>query len=44
MAEAQVVKEEEKEECHKCPTEGEPAWMATWAEMATILMACFGWI
>ena len=40
MAEAQV-EEEEEEECPKCPPKGAPAWMATFADMATLLMAFF---
>ena len=41
MAEAQVIEEEEEEECPKCPPQGAPAWMATFADMATLLMAFF---
>jgi chemotaxis protein MotB len=43
MAEAEVLEEEEKEEeeCPKCPPVGAPAWMATFADMATLLMAFF---
>ena len=41
MAEAQVEVEEEEEECPKCPPAGAPAWMATFADMATLLMAFF---
>ncbi len=41
MAEAQVEVEEEEEECPKCPPKGAPAWMATFADMATLLMAFF---
>ena len=41
MAEAQVVEEQEEEECPKCPPPGAPAWMATFADMATLLMAFF---
>ena len=42
MAEAQVIQEEEEEEeCPKCPPPGAPAWMATFADMATLLMAFF---
>lgn len=41
MAEAQVQEEEEEEECPKCPPAGAPAWMATFADMATLLMAFF---
>ena len=33
--------EEEEEECPKCPPVGAPAWMATFADMATLLMAFF---
>ena len=40
MAEAQV-EEVEEEECPKCPPKGAPAWMATFADMATLLMAFF---
>ncbi|MFL2823540.1 MAG: flagellar motor protein MotB [Paracoccaceae bacterium] len=39
-AEAEV-EEEEDEECPKCPPVGAPAWMATFADMATLLMAFF---
>ena len=39
-AEPEVV-EEEEEECPKCPPVGAPAWMATFADMATLLMAFF---
>ena len=38
------VIEEEEEECPKCPPVGAPAWMATFADMATLLMAVFVWI
>jgi len=42
VAEAQVqIEEEEEEECPKCPPAGAPAWMATFADMATLLMAFF---
>ena len=40
MAEAQIV-EDQEEECPKCPPAGAPAWMATFADMATLLMAFF---
>ena len=43
MAEAQVEgreEEEEEEECPKC-VKGAPAWMATFADMATLFMAFF---
>ena len=33
------VIEEEEEECPKCPPVGAPAWMATFADMASFL--CF---
>ena len=33
--------EEAEEECPKCPPVGAPAWMATFADMATLLMAFF---
>ncbi len=38
---AAEVEEEEEEECPKCPPVGAPAWMATFADMATLLMAFF---
>ena len=42
MAEASEEEiEEEEEECPKCPPPGAPAWMATFADMATLLMAFF---
>jgi len=41
MAEAQIVEDQEEEECPKCPPAGAPAWMATFADMATLLMAFF---
>ncbi|WP_439138069.1 flagellar motor protein MotB [Roseicyclus sp.] len=42
MAEAIEANEEpEEEECPKCPPPGAPAWMATFADMATLLMAFF---
>ena len=42
MAEEAVEEEEkEEEECPKCPPVGAPAWMATFADMATLLMAFF---
>jgi chemotaxis protein MotB len=43
MAEAaeEPQEEEEEEECPKCPPVGAPAWMATFADMATLLMAFF---
>ena len=40
-AEEQEVVEEEDEECPKCPPVGAPAWMATFADMATLLIAFF---
>ncbi|MFC7703718.1 flagellar motor protein MotB [Plastorhodobacter daqingensis] len=33
--------DEEEQECPKCPPPGAPAWMATFADMATLLMAFF---
>ncbi|WP_044043847.1 flagellar motor protein MotB [Octadecabacter antarcticus] len=42
MAEAaEIEEEEEEEECPKCPPVGAPAWMATFADLATLLMAFF---
>ena len=41
IQEPEVVIEEEEEECPKCPPVGAPAWMATFADMATLLMAFF---
>ena len=42
MAEAiAAVEEPEEEECPKCPPPGAPALMATFADMATLLMAFF---
>ena len=47
MAEEQKVEkkekkqEEEEHECPECPPKGAPAWMATFADMATLLMAFF---
>jgi chemotaxis protein MotB len=40
-AENDLEEEEEEEECPKCPPVGAPAWMATFADMATLLMAFF---
>lgn len=40
-AEAEIEEEQEEEECPKCPPVGAPAWMATFADMATLLMAFF---
>ena len=40
-AENETEVEEEEEECPKCPPVGAPAWMATFADMATLLMAFF---
>ena len=37
----EVVEEEDEEECPKCPPVGAPAWMATFADLATLLMAFF---
>ena len=33
--------EQDAEDCSKCPPQGAPAWMATFADMATLLMAFF---
>ncbi len=49
MAEEQVQEkkkeenktDEEEHECPECPPKGSPAWMATFADMATLLMAFF---
>ncbi len=42
MAEAiEADIEEEDEECPKCPPVGAPAWMSTFADLATLLMAFF---
>jgi chemotaxis protein MotB len=41
MADVVEVVEEEEEECPKCPPAGAPAWMATFADLATLLMAFF---
>lgn len=35
------AEEPQDEECPKCPPVGAPAWMATFADMATLLMAFF---
>ena len=35
------AEEEEEEQCPECPAKGAPAWMATFADMATLLMAFF---
>ncbi len=37
----EVIVEDEEEECPKCPPVGAPAWMSTFADMATLLMAFF---
>ncbi|MEN8892273.1 MAG: OmpA family protein [Planktotalea arctica] len=37
----EVVEEEDDEECPQCPPVGAPAWMATFADLATLLMAFF---
>ena len=39
--EDEKIEETEEEECPKCPPVGAPAWMATFADMATLLMAFF---
>ncbi|MEQ8900725.1 MAG: OmpA family protein [Roseovarius sp.] len=36
-----VPVEEPAEDCPKCPPKGAPAWMATFADIATLLMAFF---
>ena len=41
MAEDLEDDEAPEEECPKCPPAGAPAWMATFADMATLLMAFF---
>ena len=41
MAEEVLEEEQEEEECPKCPPAGAPAWMATFADMATLLIAFF---
>lgn len=41
MAEEVLEEEQDEEECPKCPPQGAPAWMATFADMATLLMAFF---
>jgi len=40
-ATVEVEEEDDDEECPKCPPVGAPAWMATFADMATLLMAFF---
>ena len=37
----QTSNEEEEHECPECPPKGAPAWKATFADMATLLMAFF---
>ena len=37
----QISNEEDEHECPECPPKGAPAWMATFADMATLLMAFF---
>ena len=41
MAEDIAEDDAPEEECPKCPPAGAPAWMATFADMATLLMAFF---
>lgn len=41
MAEEEFQEEAEEVECPKCPPVGAPAWMSTFADMATLLMAFF---
>ena len=38
---ADIEDEQQEEDCPKCPPAGAPAWMATFADMATLLMAFF---
>ena len=40
-AAVEVEEESEEQDCPKCPPVGAPAWMATFADMATLLMAFF---
>ncbi|CAM8637446.1 OmpA-like domain [Paracoccaceae bacterium] len=40
-ATVEVEEEDDDEDCPKCPPVGAPAWMATFADMATLLMAFF---
>ena len=41
MAEEVLDEEQQEQDCPKCPPAGAPAWMATFADMATLLMAFF---
>ena len=41
MAEEVLDEEQDEQECPECPPAGAPAWMATFADMATLLMAFF---
>ena len=41
MADEVLEEQEDEQECPKCPPAGAPAWMATFADMATLLMAFF---
>ena len=36
-----IFEEPDDHECPKCPPPGSPAWMATFADIATLLMAFF---